>query len=154
MRTTNRVVEGNANEKDADKETSKKGTERMVRVSAKRNNGGGVVARMEVDRQNEKRQPGRVAVPCGTRHSNGVEIVMVGSVRWTVKVSGANEKCERGRVVIGGCSGNNNQNDNGFGRVETRGLYAARGRSPVKVLLTLFTICPTGATMSMCGTSK
>ena len=46
--------------------------EREGSVRAEMHNGGGVVAKEISDQLNVKRQPGRIDVPCGTRHTNGV----------------------------------------------------------------------------------
>ena len=73
------------------------------RVRKKNEAGGnGVVVIMKSDLLYVKRQPGRITVPCGTRKTNNVTIVMVGKVLLGVEVGGAKGPCGRGRDVVGG----------------------------------------------------
>ena len=47
-------------------------------MKAEKHNDGGVVAIEKSDQLNVKRQPGRIDVPSGTRHTSNVKIVVVG----------------------------------------------------------------------------
>ena len=62
--------------------------------------GKGVVAREKIDQLCVKRQPGRIDIPCGMRHTHSVQIVMVWEVRLKVKMGGAIVLCDKGRNVV------------------------------------------------------